>query len=96
MKVKFLRPAEDEYLAALRYYASQSVDLGAAFLDDLDHALALLAAHPEIGAPYDVDKRRVLLRRFQHSVVYELTLDEVVIVAVPHQRQRPESWRERP
>jgi plasmid stabilization system protein ParE len=57
--------------------------------------LALLAAYPGIGAPYDVDKRRVLLRRFHHSVIYELTSDEVVVVAVPHQRQRPKSWRER-
>ena len=95
MKVRFLRPAEDEYFAALQHYASQSTDLGAAFLDDLEHALELLAAHPQIGAPYDVDKRRLLLRRFHHSVIYELMPDEVVILAVPHQRQRPESWRDR-
>ena len=31
--------------------------------------VALLAAHPEIGAPFDGDMRRVLLRRFSHSVI---------------------------
>ncbi|MHB1195153.1 MAG: type II toxin-antitoxin system RelE/ParE family toxin [Longimicrobiales bacterium] len=96
MRVRFLRPAEEEVLATLRYYASQSVELGAAFVGDLDHAMALLAAHPEVGAPFDVDKRRLLLRRFPHSIIYEVGVDEVVVAAVPHQRQRPRSWRESP
>lgn len=93
MRVRFLRPAEEEYLEALRYYTSQSVDLGVAFLDDLDHAVELLAAHPQIGAPYDGDTRRLLLRRFHHSLVYDLRPDEVVILAVAHHSQRPDSWR---
>ena len=93
MRVRFLRPAEEEYLEALRYYGSQSFDLGVTFLNDRDHALDLRAAHPQIGAPYDGDTRRLLLRRFHHSLIYELKSDEVVILAVPHHSQRPESWR---
>jgi hypothetical protein len=53
LRVRFLRPAEDEYLEALRYYSSYSVDLGVAFLDDIDHVVTLLTAHPEIGARVD-------------------------------------------
>ncbi|NJD17724.1 MAG: type II toxin-antitoxin system RelE/ParE family toxin [Gemmatimonadetes bacterium] len=96
LRVRFLRPAEDEVLASLRYYASQSSELGAAFVEDLDHVVAILAAHPEAGAPFDVDKRRLLLRRFPHSVIYELSPDEVIVAAVPHQRQRPRSWKGSP
>ena len=93
MRVRFLRPAEDEYLQALQNYTSQSVALGVAFIDDLDHAVQLLTDYPQIGAPYEGDTRRLLLRRFHHSLVYELRPDEVVILAVPHHSQRPESWR---
>jgi plasmid stabilization system protein ParE len=50
--------------------------------------------HTEIGAPFDLDKRRLLLRRFQHSVIYEAGVGEVIVVAVPHQRRRLKSWRE--
>ena len=49
MKVRFLRPAEEEVLDALEYYGSKSLELSAAFVADLDHVVALLAAHPEIG-----------------------------------------------
>lgn len=94
MRVRFLRPAESEYLEALRYYATQSADLAGAFLDDLDHAVNLLSEYAEIGAPYDVDKRRVLLRRFHYSLIYQVELNEVVVVAVMHQSQQPRSWRQ--
>lgn len=58
MRVRFLRPAEEEVLASLRHYTGASPELAAAFVADLDHAVALLEAHPEIGSPFDVDKRR--------------------------------------
>ena len=93
MRVRFLSPAEREYLAALEYYTEQSTDLGAAFLDDLDHAVELLAQHPHIGAPYDGEIRRLLLRRFHHSAIYSVEAEEVVILAVQHQSRHPESWR---
>ena len=93
MRVRFLSPAEREYLTDLEYYTSQAVDLGRAFLDDLDHAVALLIEHPHIGAPFDGDVRRLLLRRFQHSLIYVVDTDEVVILAVQHQSRQPDSWR---
>jgi plasmid stabilization system protein ParE len=95
LKVHFLSPAEREYLKALRYYTARSPSIGAAFLDDLDHAVALLADHPNAGSPYDADTRRLLLKRFRHSLIYKVMHDEVVIVAVAHQSRQPKSWRER-
>ena len=56
--------------------------------------MKLLATYPEIGAPYEGETRRLLLRRFHHSLVYSIKPDEVVIYAVPHQRQQPRSWRD--
>ena len=85
MRVTFLSPAEREYLAAIEYYTEQSVDLAAAFLDDLDHAVALLGEHSHVGAPFDGEIRRLLLRRFHHSVIYSVEGEEVVIIAVQHQ-----------
>jgi len=45
LRVRFLRPAEEEVLAALRYYASQSLELGVAFVGDLDHQAAMALAY---------------------------------------------------
>jgi plasmid stabilization system protein ParE len=94
LKVRFLRPAQDEYLEALRYYTGQATDLGVSFLADLDHASQLLAELPSAGAPYDGETRRLLLRRFPYSLIY-LIEAEVLVIAVRHHRQQPVSWRER-
>jgi plasmid stabilization system protein ParE len=93
LRVRFLTPAEREYLTDLQYYTAQAVELGGAFLDDIDHAVALLSEHPHIGAPFDGDVRRLLLRRFHHSLLYVVEADEVVVLAVQHQSRHPDSWR---
>jgi len=62
LRVRFLRPAEAEYLEALRYYTSQSVDLGVAFLDDLDHAPALLPGErSRFGDAHEVAETALVL-----------------------------------
>ena len=95
MRVRFLRPAEEEYLEALRYYAGQALDLGAELLTDLDHATGLLAELPSIGAPYEGETRRLLFRRFPYSLIYIIQAEEVLVIAVRHHRQEPVSWRAR-
>ncbi len=95
MKVRFLSPAQSEYLEALRFYAAQSLDLAHAFLDDMEHATSLLGEYPEIGALFDAGTRRLLLRRFDHSLIYAVAHDEIVVIAVHHSRQHPTSWKKR-
>ena len=93
MRVRFLSPAEREYLVALEYYTAQASDLGSAFLDDLDHAAALLGEHQHVGAVLDGEIRRLLLRRFPYSLIYAVEADEVVILGVQHQSRHPDlSW----
>jgi len=89
----FLSPAEREYLEVLQYYSLQSVELGRAFIDDVEHALDLIELYPQIGAPFDGDKRRLLLRRFTYSLIYQERAEGVVVAAVRHNRQDPDSWR---
>jgi hypothetical protein len=38
---------------------------------------------------------RLHLRRFPYSVVYRIDKDRILIVAFPHDRQRPGYWRSR-
>ena len=39
--------------------------------------------------------RRCLLDRFEHAVVFALIDDEIVILAVHHQRRKPGYWKPR-
>lgn len=95
MTVRFLRPAREEFLGAIDFYEREAPGLGAEFLEDLDHALEMIASTPRLGAPFEENTRRVLLRRFPYSIIYDLEDDSILVVAVAHQRRRPGYWKDR-
>lgn len=94
--VRNLRAARKEFAAAVRWYEQQRAGLGAEFFDGVVHATSLIQAQPEIGTP-DPDQRtrRILVQRFPYQVVYRLTPDEIVILAVAHLKRRPGFWTNR-
>ena len=91
-----LRAAREEFSAAVRWYEGQRPGLGAEFFDAVVHATSLIQAQPEIGTlSPDHRTRRVLVQRFPYQVVYRLSVDEIVIVAIAHLKRRPGYWRNR-
>lgn len=89
----FLPPAREE----AEFYESQAAGLGEDFLAEAERVIELVAATPELGAPYVGEKntRRVLLQRFPFAIVYQAEPELVLIVAVAHQRRCPGYWRDR-
>ena len=91
-----LKPAREEFAAAVRWYEEQRPGLGGEFFDAVVHATSLIQAQPEIGTlSPDHRTRRVLVERFPCQVVYRLAADEIVIVAIAHLKRRPGYWRKR-
>lgn len=95
MTVRFLTPARKEFLGAINFYEREAPGLGAEFLEDLDHALESIVSTPRLGARFEEQTRRVLLRRFPYSVIYVIEDASVLVVAVAHQRRRPGYWKDR-
>ena len=95
MRVEFSSAASDEFLAALDYYEAESTDLGAAFVDDIEHAVGLISIFPSLGSSGPDATRRVHLRRFSFALVYLESSDVIWIVAVEHHRREPGYWQER-
>jgi plasmid stabilization system protein ParE len=93
--VRFLRPAEEELLATVAYYNSRVPGLGAEFLGEVERTTALARERPMLGALFDAGVRRLLLRRFPYSLIYQAVADEVLVLAVSHQSRRPGYWRSR-
>lgn len=94
--VRNLKPAREEFAAAVRWYEEQRPGLGGEFFDAVGHATSLIQTQPEIGTPSkDHRTRRVLVQRFPYQVVYRLTADEIIIVAIAHLKRRPGYWRKR-
>ena len=94
MGYRFLLPAEEEMTEASVFYEAVSPDLGADFLSDVQRAIDVLRAHPGVGQSVGSSFRRILLHRFPFSLIYVVE-DAILIVAVAHQRRRPDYWRER-
>ena len=95
--VTVLPEAEDEMLAAMRWYEGRRPGLGLEFLGAIEHVLARIASGPEQFAlwPGDDRYRRAVLDRFPYLVVFEIRTEAIEVVAVAHARRDAGYWRER-
>ena len=67
--------------AAAFYAASANAELGLAFVDEFEHAVNVILANPKIGAVFRSSRRRYLLQRFPYSVIYQLSENDIRIIA---------------
>lgn len=90
-------PASLELAAAVRWYEERRPGWGRRLFDAVTHALDVIEAHPEIGAPRRGRQsvRKLAVRGFPYVVVYRDREHDVYVVAVAHTRRRPGYWRNR-
>ena len=95
--VRLLRRAVFEACGASDWYEVRDAEVAENFRAALDAAIERIAAFPGIGTPWPGEPtvRRVLLRGFPYAVVYEEAADELIVLAVAHEKRRPAYWRER-
>ena len=93
MNCSFHPAAEAEFLEAIGYYESNVPGLGSAFLQEFEALAEVIADSPKAWqverAP---DIRRAPLRRFPLSIVYRENADGCQVLAVAHQKRRPQYW----
>ena len=87
--------AKAEFIEATVFYESRRVGLGNSFAAEVEHTIALIRSHPDVGAPGRLGHRRMSLLGFPYSVVYRHDSESVLILAVAHQSRRPGYWRHR-
>ena len=96
MKQVIVPAALAELQDAADYYASQGgPGLAHMFVDEFERVVNLVLSNPHLGAAFRGGRRRYFLSRFPYSVIYQLTADELRIIAVAHHRRRPAYWRAR-
>src|ERR1700737_2576238 len=92
---RFLLPAEEEMTEASVFYEAASIGLGSDFLDDVQRVVDVLREHPTSGYVVGQGLRRTLLRRFPFNLFYSIETDGILVVAIAHQRRRPDYWKDR-
>ena len=96
--IKRTREAEADQLAAACWYEAQQPGLGDSFLDEIEIAVATLAANP-LPLLYSVrfsDVRCIRLHRFKRYGIYYLVNQQVVVIlAILHGARDPRWLNER-
>ncbi|HEX5716540.1 MAG TPA: type II toxin-antitoxin system RelE/ParE family toxin [Thermoanaerobaculia bacterium] len=91
-----IRPEADaEVYEASHWYEERRQGLGKEFLSAFASATANLRFNPQLHPIVAGEARRLLLRRFPYSVIYEIHGDEVVVLACFHESRDPHEWLRR-
>lgn len=96
MKLVILPAALLELQAAADYYSVHAnINLARAFVDEFERVVNLITSSPQIGSIFRGNRRRYFLRKFPYSVIYQVTFGELRVLALAHQRRRPNYWAKR-
>jgi plasmid stabilization system protein ParE len=97
MNVEFLEPAAQEFYEAIVFYDIQRQGLGQEFAKEVEDTIERIKQNPEAWTTISSSKRarRCLTNRFPYGIIYQIRQDTLLIVAVWHQRRRPQAWQDR-
>lgn len=93
----FFHPAaEAEFLELVGYYESNVPGLGAALVEEFAALAKLVGESPKAWqVELQPDIRKAPLHRFPLSIIYREKLTNFQVLAVAHERRRPQYWLER-
>jgi toxin ParE1/3/4 len=90
------RFAQLELEEAIEYYESEKRGLGEEFFFEFEGGVLLLERYPEVAPLVGRGVRRFVLPRFPFSLIYRrLASGRIRILAVAHEKRRPQYWTAR-
>ncbi|MFO8010824.1 MAG: type II toxin-antitoxin system RelE/ParE family toxin [Dehalococcoidia bacterium] len=95
MNVEFLDVAEAEFTKAVTYYNGQSEGLGYEFAAEVKRTIGRIIQYPEAWPPFSERTRRCRTMRFPYGIIYQIRDSVILIVAIMHLRQNPETFKKR-
>ena len=95
MNYSFHPEAEEELLDAVNYYNECQDDLGMAFAKEVYASIQNILQYPEAWPQISPRTRRCLAHRFPYGIVYQITDQEIYIIAVMQLNKKPKYWENR-
>ena len=85
--------ARRELEEGIDHYDAESQGFGREFREEVQRVLPLLTKFPRLGQPVRRSVRRMMLSRFPYHIYYRLLESgHLRMLAVAHNRRRPEYW----
>ena len=96
MKYQFHPAAEAEFLEAVGFYESKVTGLGSALVSEFEMLADLIGDTPQAWQiVLGPDIRKAPLQRFPLSVIYREKTPGFEVLAIAHDRRRPQYWLNR-
>lgn len=94
MTLIFHPEAAAEAREAREYLRQQDPELAAKFDQEIGELTDRIAKRPESFPLFHAEVRKAVMRRFRYTVFFEHDESQVRILAVSHQRRKPDYWLE--
>jgi len=86
-----VRPeAENDLEEAFTWYESKRIGLGYDFLLQVDAGINFIKRNPEIHPTEYKETKKHLIKRFPYKIIYFVENGRLIILAVLHNKRRPE------
>ena len=95
MRYFFHPEAEIEFNSAFDFYEGCKPGLGYDFAMEIHFTIENILSFPKAWPILEGEIRRCQTRRFPYGLIYAVTEDAVLILAVMHLHRDPEYWRDR-
>ena len=93
MSYLFHPAAETEHLESVAFYESKQPGLGAVYLAEFENVMKRVCEGPDrYPIEMEPDIRRIRMNRYPFTVLYREKDGIVQVLAVAHQRRRPQYW----
>lgn len=91
-----VHPATAELNKAAAFYSVKAnKQLGLALITEFEKSALFLSENPELGVPWVSGTRRFVMRRFPFNIMYYILSDQLFVIAIAHQKRRPDYWHRR-
>jgi toxin ParE1/3/4 len=87
--------ARREIRDAAIFYAQRNQAIGDRFLDAVESAIRKIRETPNRFRQLENELYQCRIKEFPYAIIYKMTKTELIILAVKHDRRRPDYWRTR-
>ena len=97
MNLRIHRLAVAEIDQEVDHYELRQTGLGTELEDEIDAAFSLMLRFPEAAPQWRdrPDRRVAVLDRFPFTMPYQITREDIVVLALAHTSRRPGYWARR-
>jgi plasmid stabilization system protein ParE len=95
MLIRFHPEADKEFYEAIAWYMTQKIGLETEFMRCVDEAISRIQHNPFMFPIALRNTRKAMIKRFPYIIYYEVSNNEIMVLAIFHTKRSPNHWHKR-